>query len=78
MSKRKVFEFLEDLTRNNSKEWMDENRSRYEEVKRILVEIFDPVLDELKQIDPRIVQPNARKCLSRINNNLMFHPAFNV
>lgn len=53
---------------------MDKNRSRYEDVKRILVETFDPVLDELKQIDPRIVQPNARKCLSRINNNLMFHP----
>lgn len=74
MSEKKVFDFLEDLTRNNSKEWMDKNRSRYEEVKHILIETFDPILDELKQLDPRIVQPNARKSLSRINNNLMFHP----
>lgn len=74
MSKKKVFEFLEDLTRNNSKEWMDRNRSRYEEVKSIMVEVFEPILDELKQLDPRIVQPNARKSLNRINNNLMFHP----
>ena len=74
MSKKKVFDFLEDLTRNNSKEWMDKNRSRYEEVKAVMVEAFDPILDELKQLDPRIVQPNARKSLSRINNNLMFHP----
>ncbi|WP_420386144.1 DUF2461 domain-containing protein [Roseivirga sp.] len=74
MSKRKVFQFLEDLSRNNSKEWMDKNRSRYEEVKSILVEEFDPILERLKEFDPRIVQPTARKCLSRINNNLMFHP----
>ena len=53
---------------------MDKNRSRYEEVKQILVDMFDPILEELKQFDPRIIQPNARKSLSRINNNLMFHP----
>ncbi len=53
---------------------MDKNRSRYEEVKSILVEEFDPILERLKEFDPRIVQPTARKCLSRINNNLMFHP----
>lgn len=74
MSKAIVFEFLADLTKNNSKEWMDKNRSRYEDVKSVLVETFDPILDELKEIDPRIIQPNARKSLNRINNNLMFHP----
>lgn len=74
MSRKKVFEFLEDLSKNNSKEWMDKNRSRYEEVKSILIETFDPILEELKELDPRIVQPNARKSISRINNNLMFHP----
>ena len=74
MSRAIVFEFLEDLSQNNSKEWMDKNRSRYETVKSVLIQTFDPILDQLKEIDPRIVQPNARKSLSRINNNLMFHP----
>jgi len=74
MSKKQIFLFLNDLVNNNSKEWMDKNRSRYEECKSILTEVFDPILDELKSIDPRIVQPNARKALNRINNNLMFHP----
>ena len=39
-----------------------------------VVHLFEPILESLKEIDPRIVQPSARKSISRINNNLMFHP----
>lgn len=74
MAKRDIFDFLESLVRNNSKEWMDENRKWYEASKAEVVEVFDPILNELKSLDPRIVQPAARKALNRINNNLMFHP----
>jgi len=74
MSKKIIFEFLEALTQNNSKEWMDANRSWYEEAKSAVVELFDPILDSLKDIDPMIIQASARKSINRINNNLMFHP----
>ncbi len=53
---------------------MDKNRSWYNEAKDEVVNIFDPILDELKHLDPRIVQETARKSINRINNNLMFHP----
>ena len=74
MERKAIFEFLEELQRNNSKEWMDQNRKWYESTKSILFEVFDPILEELKQLDPRIITPSARKGLNRINNNLMFHP----
>lgn len=74
MSKQVIFDFLEALTANNSKEWMDANRNWYHEAKQEVIDIFDPVLAELKDYDPRIIQPGARKAVSRINNNLMFHP----
>ena len=74
MSKKVIFEFLEALSENNSKEWMDANRSWYEEAKSEVAHLFEPILKELKEFDPRIVQPTARKAISRINNNLMFHP----
>lgn len=74
MAKADIFKFLEALQQNNSKEWMDANRKWYEETKSIIFTIFDPILDELKHVDPRIITPNARKGLNRINNNLMFHP----
>ena len=74
MNKKEVFHFLEELQQNNSKDWMDTNKKWYEHTKSILFKIFDPILDELKILDPRIVTQNARKGLNRINNNLMFHP----
>lgn len=74
MSKKVIFEFLEALSENNSKEWMDGNRSWYEGAKSEVAHLFEPILKELKEFDPRIVQPTARKAISRINNNLMFHP----
>ena len=74
MSRKTIFNFLEALNRNNSKEWMDKNRSWYNEAKDEVVSIFDPILDELKSFDPRIIQQTARKSINRINNNLMFHP----
>ncbi len=74
MVRKTIYDFLEALMANNSKEWMDANRSWYNESKEAIIEFFDPILTELKDFDPRIVQPNARKSLNRINNNLMFHP----
>lgn len=74
MDRKEVFHFLGELQKNNSKDWMDANRKWYEQCKTIIFKVFDPILDELKTLDPRIVTPNARKGLNRINNNLMFHP----
>ncbi len=74
MDRKEVFHFLGELQKNNSKDWMDANRKWYEQCKAIIFKVFDPILDELKSLDPRIVTPNARKGLNRINNNLMFHP----
>lgn len=74
MSTANIFPFLEALTANNSKEWMDTNRKWYHQAKDEVIDLFEPILASLKEIDPRIVQPNARRCINRINNNLMFHP----
>ena len=74
MGRKVIFDFLGQLSVNNSKEWMDANRAWYEEAKTEVGNIFEPILASLKEIDPRIVQPTARKAINRINNNLMFHP----
>lgn len=74
MARSDIFKFLEALQQNNSKEWMDANRKWYEDTKSIICSVFDPILEDLKLIDPRIITPSARKGLNRINNNLMFHP----
>ncbi|MEM9024800.1 MAG: DUF2461 domain-containing protein [Bacteroidota bacterium] len=74
MPAKTIYAFLEALTANNSKAWMDANRQWYHEARDEVVALIDPILAELKAHDPRIVQDSVRQSLNRINNNLMFHP----
>ncbi|MEM7110676.1 MAG: DUF2461 domain-containing protein [Bacteroidota bacterium] len=72
MDKRKVFDFLNDLIQNNSKEWMDKNRPRYHEAKAIFIEEIDEVIRQVKLIDPEFMAITAKKSILRINRNLLY------
>ncbi|MEM9856053.1 MAG: DUF2461 domain-containing protein [Bacteroidota bacterium] len=72
MDKQKIFDFLNDLIQNNSKEWMDKNRSRYHEAKAIFIEEIDEIIRQVKLIDPEFIDITAKKSMMRINRNLVF------
>ncbi|MCH2490470.1 MAG: DUF2461 domain-containing protein [Flavobacteriales bacterium] len=74
MSFKKLYEFLEVLQKNNSKEWMDSNRNYYHEVKDFYVDWLSTMNDKLAAIDPHYFNTPGKKAINRINNNLMFHP----
>lgn len=74
MNKRRIYDFLRDLTDNNSKEWMDANRERYHEAKQIWLEEIQILLDRLAKHDPRMKQIAPKETIFRINNNRQFHP----
>lgn len=74
MNKRKIYQFLRDLTENNSKEWMDEHRNRYHEAKEIWLNEIGHILERLSKYDLRYTKIQPRECIMRINNNRMFHP----
>lgn len=74
MSFYKLYDFLRDLQKNNSKEWMDENRKRYHEVRDWYINWLDELNIELAKIDANYHDTTGRKAINRINNNLMFHP----
>ncbi len=73
MSKRQIYDFLRDLTENNSKDWMDAHRERYEAAKQLWVEECDHLLARLKKHDARYEPVTAKDTIERINNNLMYH-----
>lgn len=71
---RETFQFFKDLSRNNSKVWMDANRERY---KSSLVQPFRRVLEELSQdvlkLDLRFdVSGRTGPNFSRINRDIRF------
>jgi uncharacterized protein (TIGR02453 family) len=74
MSKQKVYTFLKDLTENNSKEWMDNNRGRYHEARDIWLDNVEQFLHCIAKHDPRMENIKPKKTIFRINNNRRFHP----
>ena len=74
MSFRKLFDFLNDLNRNNHKEWMDEHRKEYMEVRDFFIDWMNEMDMRLAKIDPDYSPTTGKKAINRINNNLLFHP----
>lgn len=73
MDKRLIFDFLRELSANNSKEWMDANRDRYHEAKDIWLAEIQLILDRLSEHDPAFALLMPKQLISRINNNRRFH-----
>tara|TARA_R110002049_G_scaffold64747_10_gene170510 strand:- start:182 stop:844 length:663 start_codon:yes stop_codon:yes gene_type:complete len=74
MSFKRMYEFLAELQENNSKEWMDANRSYYHSVRDNHIKWLDQMSERLAKIDPNYTPTSGKKGINRINNNLMFHP----
>ena len=74
MSFSKLFDFLRKLDRNNNKEWMDEHRKEYHEVRDFYIEWLNQLDIKLAAIDPDYSSTTGKQAINRINNNLMFHP----
>lgn len=72
MNKRKIYQFLRDLSDNNSKEWMDENRDRYHEAKEIWLEEIGHFLQRLAKHDAKFTKIKPKDTIMRINNNRLY------
>ncbi|MDR9400614.1 MAG: DUF2461 domain-containing protein [Psychroflexus sp.] len=74
MNFKQMFDFLEALNLNNHKDWMDDNRNWYHEIKQ---DLYDWLLDidkGLAMVDSNYYPVQSKKAINRINNNLLYHP----
>ena len=69
-----LFEFLEILQENNSKDWMDANRKYYHQIRDAHIAWLDQMSLKLAKVDENYTPTTGKKGINRINNNLMFHP----
>ncbi len=69
-----MFDFLRRLNRNNYKEWMDEHRNEYHEVRDFYVDWLNQLDIKLAKIDSNYSPTTGKQAINRINNNLLFHP----
>ena len=64
--------FLADLKGNNHKPWFDENRKRYEAIRKQLIESVEELIQEIQLYDSQIADVNPSKTLFRINRDIRF------
>ena len=74
MDFKALLEFLEDLNKNNSKDWMDGHRKQYRSLRTEFIHWLDHMDARLAQIDPDYYPTPGRRGINRINNNLLYHP----
>ena len=64
--------FLKDLSKNNNKNWFDNNRDRYEAAKSDFESFIQDVIDRHGKKDETIRDLIAKKCTFRINRDIRF------
>lgn len=72
MIDKALFDYLEDLKKNNHRDWFHANKPRYEAVKKNVISLLEEVVPELEKLDSDIKNLEPRKCLFRINRDIRF------
>lgn len=65
-------DFFQKLEVNNSKDWFDQNRKRYENsVRKPMIALVEDVIAAMQDYDINF-HPDPKKCLGRINRDIRF------
>jgi uncharacterized protein (TIGR02453 family) len=72
MINKNTLTFLDELAKNNTKEWFDQNRKRYEGVKKDYYSAAEQLLNAMKTIDGNIEPLTRKECVFRINRDIRF------
>ncbi len=71
-SMKTILDFLKDLKANNSKEWFNDNRKRYEQSKEQMLFLTEVLIQEIRKFDPDIPAMSPKDCLFRIFRDVRF------
>jgi uncharacterized protein (TIGR02453 family) len=72
MIKQDILVFLKDLSKNNSKEWFDLNRNRYQQIRKDFMDFVAVLIHDLSQMDNQIAYLEPKNVVFRINRDIRF------
>lgn len=72
MLAKNTVEFLQQLKKNNNRDWFEKNRKLYEAAKADYMLLVENILNGLKQFDASLIELEAKKCVFRINRDVRF------
>ncbi len=72
MLQKETILFLQQLKKNNNRDWFEKNRKKYEAAKADYMQLVENVLDGLKEIDSSLADLQPKQCVFRINRDVRF------
>lgn len=72
MLSKDSIQFLDDLKKNNNRDWFLDNKRRYEAYKKDYHQLVSDFLDAMKPLDPSLEMLEVKHCTFRINRDIRF------
>jgi uncharacterized protein (TIGR02453 family) len=72
MLTKESLQFLDDLKKNNNRDWFQDNKKRYEIFKKNYHQLVSDFLDVMKPLDPSLELLEVKNCTFRINRDIRF------
>lgn len=69
---KSTIHFLEDLTKNNNREWFQENKSRYETARKNYLAFLDELLESMEPFEPAAHGQKGKDLVFRIYRDVRF------
>jgi len=66
---KEILDFLKDLEANNSREWFDQNRDRYDATRKQFLVVAEKLIHDIRQFDDEVPELNPKDCVFRIKSN---------
>ena len=71
---KEVLDFLEELRRNNQREWFQANKPRFDSLRKTFLEEIQQLIHRIALFDPEVANVEAKDCLFRIYRDIRFSP----
>ena len=72
MISKETIQFLDDLKKNNNREWFLENKKRYDKYKEEYHALIEAFLKEMIPLDESLRHLEVKDCMFRINRDIRF------
>ena len=69
---KEILDFLKDLEANNSRDWFEQNKDRYDSTRKKFLSTTEQLIHDIRQFDNEIPVLNPKDCVFRIFRDVRF------
>lgn len=62
-----IIEFLTELRSHNNREWFQDNKNRYDALRKVFIDEVQDLIGRISLFDPEVAGLEAKDCLFRVH-----------